>query len=263
MHFYQHNIKSFNNATRHLTRVERSLYRDLIELYYDTEQPLPADDFDRLSRRVLANSDEEKEALKFVLDEFFVLTGAVWTHERCDIEIEKYQESQTAKARAGKASVEARKKKSEERKSRRKKDNEQNSTGVQQVLNECATNQEPITNNQEPRTTEKKTEKIRISDIKKIYNEILGGLLGKIRDISPERKRHLQARINDDDKRLDIEWWVIYFEYVANACPYLVGDTPKQRSGEDHWRASFDWLINPNNMTKVLERKYEPRQQCA
>ena len=29
MNFYQHHIGDFNNATRHLTRLERSIYRDL------------------------------------------------------------------------------------------------------------------------------------------------------------------------------------------------------------------------------------------
>ena len=156
MHSYQHNIKTFNNATRHLTRVERSLYRDLIELYYDTEQPLPAADFDRLCRRVLANSDEERAALQFVLDEFFELTGDVYTHDFCDEVIEKYHSATTAKAKAGKASAEARKRKAAAKKQARK---EQKSTGVKQPLNgrstdrqQNSTNQKPLTSNQEPLT---------------------------------------------------------------------------------------------------------------
>ena len=60
MHYYSHNIGDFNNSTRHLTRVERSLYRDLIELYYDTEKPLDSMSFDRLAKRVLAKTEEEQ-----------------------------------------------------------------------------------------------------------------------------------------------------------------------------------------------------------
>lgn len=52
MNFYPHHIGDFNNATRHLTRVERSVYRDLIELYYDTECPLN-NDLEKLFRRAL------------------------------------------------------------------------------------------------------------------------------------------------------------------------------------------------------------------
>ena len=149
MNFYPHHISDFNNATRHLTRVERSVYRDAIELYYDAESVLTSN-FERLSKRLLCVSDEEKEALKAVLDEFFELHDDGYYHERCDLEIEKYRANSSAKARAGKASAEARRKKKKAR-------NKQKSTGVEQVLNTAITkreqnltNQEPITNNQEP-----------------------------------------------------------------------------------------------------------------
>ena len=56
MNYYQHHIGDFNNATRHLTRVERSLYRDLIELYYDTEKYL-TDDVDWLERKMMARTE--------------------------------------------------------------------------------------------------------------------------------------------------------------------------------------------------------------
>jgi uncharacterized protein YdaU (DUF1376 family) len=146
MHYYQHNIKTFNSATRFLTRVERSLYRDLIELYYDTEQPLVSDK-ERLQRLVIANSEEEKNALDFVLSEFFTLEDDGFHHEYCDLEIEKYKKQHEAKSLAGKAS--AAKRKQPLKRSPSKKNS--SSTGVQQSFNECSTNQEPITNNQEPK----------------------------------------------------------------------------------------------------------------
>lgn len=142
MHYYSHNIADFNSATRHLTRVERSLYRDLIELYYDTEQPLDSVDTDRLARRVLAQSEEEKAALVYVLEEFFVDHLDVYRHIRCDEELDKYKANSSAKARAGKASAEARRYKLEAKV-------EHNSTPVEHPLNECSTNHKPITNNQE------------------------------------------------------------------------------------------------------------------
>lgn len=139
MHFYPHNIADFNNATRHLTRVERSVYRDATERYYDTEVLLTKD-ISLLERKLMCRTDEEKEALKAVLAEFFIEKEDGYFHERCEAEIEKYRANSTAKARAGKASAEARKKK-----------REQKSTGVEQVLDSVqqTNNQELITNNQE------------------------------------------------------------------------------------------------------------------
>ena len=154
MHSYHHHIKDFNNATRHLTRVERSLYRDSIELYYETEQPLPADDFDRLARRLMAFSDDEKIALRIVLDEFFHLTGDVYTHDRCDEEIDKFHNAKSAKSAAGKASADARRQRAEARKKARKQQDltpvEQPLDSVQTDTQQNPTNQEPITLNLKP-----------------------------------------------------------------------------------------------------------------
>jgi len=104
MNHYPHHIGDFNNATRHLTRVERSLYRDMLELYYDTEQPLNSDPA-KIARRVLAVTDDERNALQMVLEEFFVLQDDGWHNARCDEEIAKYQGQIEQASRAGKASA--------------------------------------------------------------------------------------------------------------------------------------------------------------
>ena len=156
MNFYPHHIGDFNNATRHLTRVERSVYRDAIELYYDTESALTSD-VSKLEKRLICRLEDEKSALKSVLEEFFELTDDGYFHVRCDSEIAKYRANTSAKSKAGKASAEARGKRAEERKKRRREKNEQNLTGVEQVLDSVTaeaqqnpTNQEPLTINQEP-----------------------------------------------------------------------------------------------------------------
>lgn len=90
MNHYPHHIGDFNNATRHLTRVERALYRDMIELYYDTEQPLTLDKA-ALCRKIIARSNEESTAVEQVLNEFFTETPTGWYHARCEAEIEAYR----------------------------------------------------------------------------------------------------------------------------------------------------------------------------
>ncbi len=106
MKHYPHHIGDFDKATRHLTRIERSVYRDLIDLYYDTEQRLTLD-ISALCRRIIARSDEEVTAVQQVLNEFFTETPAGWYHDRCEAEIEAYQANTSQKAMAGKASAEA------------------------------------------------------------------------------------------------------------------------------------------------------------
>ncbi|MGP4865050.1 YdaU family protein [Psychrobacter sp. T6-5] len=91
MHYYPHHIADFNNATRHLGRLERSVYRDCIEMYYDNEGPLDGTDLERLQRRLLCHSDAEKVALDFILSEFFEEEGGIYMNGRCDREIVAYK----------------------------------------------------------------------------------------------------------------------------------------------------------------------------
>jgi len=146
MNFYPHHIGDFNSATRHLTRIERSVYRDLIDLYYDTEEPL-APDVSQLCRLVIARDAEERAAVEQVLNEFFVKTDDGWGHARCYHEIAKYRVLVEAKAAAGKASAAA-------RSSKKRQESNTSSTPVEQPLNGCSTNQEPLTINQEPEDQE-------------------------------------------------------------------------------------------------------------
>ena len=90
MHYYPFNISDFNNSTRHLTLLERAIYRELMDMYYQTENPI-VDDLDVLARKILVRSKEEKESLSIVLDEFFLKTDAGYTIYRIEQEIIKYQ----------------------------------------------------------------------------------------------------------------------------------------------------------------------------
>jgi uncharacterized protein YdaU (DUF1376 family) len=91
MRYYPHHIGDFNSGTRHLTRLERSIYRDLIELYYDTESPL-INNLKKLSRKIMARTDEEIEALENILEEYFKLNESeeYFHHSKCDKVLEKY-----------------------------------------------------------------------------------------------------------------------------------------------------------------------------
>jgi uncharacterized protein YdaU (DUF1376 family) len=146
MNYYPHHIGDFDRATRHLTRLERSIYRDLLELYYDTEEPLTLDRA-ALCRKILARTEEEATAVEQMLNEFFTKTEQGWYHERCEAEIEKYKLNNGQKSKAGKASAEKRAAKKQEAINARSTAVE---TPVQQTNNGSATNQEPVTNNQEP-----------------------------------------------------------------------------------------------------------------
>lgn len=243
MHFYPHNIGDFNNATRHLTRVERSVYRDAIERYYDTECALPGNDMDKLYRVLLCATEEEKAALDTVLSEFFTFRDGAYHHDRCDIEIEKYRSNTSAKARAGKASAAARANKNQHVLSACETDDQQNN------------NQEPITTNQEPKETitenpseSGKPDPCPHQAIVDLYHQTLPSL-AKVRDITPARQTKLRARWRQDKRFQSLDWWRRYFEAVSQS-DFLMGRAKD-------WQADFDFLITATKFQKIIEGGYQ------
>ena len=98
MHAYTHHIGDFNTATLHLSRLERSIYRDALEYYYVTESPLDGSDFNLLARRLRCETEQEREALHFVLAEFFDIDEATgcYIQPRCDRELQEYRQAVAA-----------------------------------------------------------------------------------------------------------------------------------------------------------------------
>lgn len=163
MHHYPHHIGDFNSATRHLNRLERGIYRDLIELYYDTEEPLIGD-VKMICRKIIAVTEEEVTAVEQVLNEFFKSVDGCYRHQRCEKVIDGYHRQQKSRVKAGKASGVSR-----ARSKSLNASDKTDSTGVERTLN-CVDhvlehnstgvcNQEPRTKNQEPikKVTKKKT----------------------------------------------------------------------------------------------------------
>lgn len=70
--------------TAHLSLLEHGVYTVLMDRYYLTEQPIPADQVYRLAR---ARTEEERAAVDAVLRDFFVLEDGVWKQKRIDAEI--------------------------------------------------------------------------------------------------------------------------------------------------------------------------------
>lgn len=109
MNHYPHHIGDFDSETLHLTFVERALYRELRDLYFKTERALMSD-VQKLARRVRATTDELRDALAGLLEEFFVLQDDGWHNDYCDVQIAAYHQKQEQQSAAGRASAAARSK---------------------------------------------------------------------------------------------------------------------------------------------------------
>jgi uncharacterized protein YdaU (DUF1376 family) len=291
MHFYQHHIGDFNSATRHLTRIERSVYRDLLDLYYGTERQLTLDRT-ALCRRVIASSNEESTAVEQVLNEFFTETPTGWFHARCEAEIEAYKANSSQRAVAGKASAEAK---------RRKKLQAMNgeATPVEQPLSFVATadNGASTNHNHNHNHNHKHNHKhnhintdMSSSDDKPNQNSESTTPGKQKKEIPPLDYEGLKAayhaacpslpniRVDDDRRRrLARNWWVFTLTSVkadgerrattasaaldfarrfferAEKNDFLTG---RQNVSGPHakWRADFDFLCSDKGIKHVLEK---------
>jgi uncharacterized protein YdaU (DUF1376 family) len=242
MHYYQFNIGDYRKDTGHLSLLEHGIYRLLLDTLYLSECPLPLDK-NKIMRSHCIRTKEEKRAFMSVLEEYFSETEKGFINSRTEIQLAKiYEKSEKARLSAKKRwdKINA-------------KDMRTHSNGnAGEMLPNTLIPNNPIPNGKDDCKT-----RIPYSEIKEIFNETIGKQIGEIREVSPARQKHVKARINEDpDKRFDPEWWRKYFGY-ASECPLLVGLSAPREEGAKPWKASFDWLVNPNNMVKVLEGKYD------
>jgi hypothetical protein len=76
--------------------------------------------------------------------------------------------------------------------------------------------------------------------------------LPRITKLTPPRKRALRARLKEHP---EYTWWENFFARVKRS-DFLMG-----RKKGVNWKATFDWLMKPANLQKVLEGNYD--QQSA
>lgn len=115
MHFVNHNFTDVDFETKHLNRIEKTVYFDLRSIYLSTEKPIDGSDMDLLQRRLSVINDAEKQALAFVLKDKFIKAGKLYKHPVWDKIIKDYKFQQisialsdmTKRLRAAGVTVEA------------------------------------------------------------------------------------------------------------------------------------------------------------
>lgn len=93
MNYYPFHIGDYASATRHLNWDEDCAYRRLLDVYYTSEKPLPAE-LRAVCRLAMATTEAQRAAVQIVLEEFFELTPAGWVNSRADAELHAMREKQ-------------------------------------------------------------------------------------------------------------------------------------------------------------------------
>lgn len=275
MNYYEHHIGDYAQATFHLTFVEDAAYSRLLRKYYAEEKPLPAE-LRAVQRLVGARTEEEREAVEVVLEEFFTLEEDGWHNKRADLEIAKVAEKREKASKSARARWNANASGSHANAS--KKDANASKEDAKAMLElEPAHDgrnalQSPDTRHQTPEQQEltapdgavvaskPATPDCPHGEIVALYHEILPQLR-RVRDWTPDRQAFLRARWREKPERQSLAWWRGFFEYVRK-CPFLVGEGATSPDREP-FTADLEWLVRPTNFRKVIEGKYQPKQARA
>ena len=250
MHYYQFHIGDYRAATAHLSNDEDLAYRRLLDMYYDTEQPIPLDT-QWVSRRIRVAS----EVVNAVLQDMFVLTQDGWSHPRCESEIEHYRQLAEKNRENGKKGGRPKKPSGLPVET----DSEPNKT--------LTKNHEPTTNNQviEPKGSLSETtfptcphEQILVLWKKHLPH------LTQPRSWEGSRKTNLRQRWLQAAKpsayspegykthQEGLAWWDSFFGYIANDTSLARGFQSQGRT----WLPDLEWVVNATNFQKIIDGKY-------
>lgn len=203
MNYIQFHLGDWVRSTQDLTPLERGVYFDLLQRYYQKERPLMQEECTRIAR---AYAPDAQEAMHYVLREFFTKEGDSYRHERCELEIAKYHETVEKRVNASKARWSKERAKKEEQKlatdteACSTKCNASGYAHAEQVQSESSANgmlpnnQEPITNNQ-------------------IVNNPLTPLQGELLSVEkpveekPKAKRQWQGLMTDRPEDITKDHW--------------------------------------------------------
>ncbi len=246
MNFYPFHIGDFRSGTIYFSQLERWVYRDLIDVCYDTEGALPLDKL-TVYRMVGARTDEHRDAVDSVLADKFVKSEAGYVQDRITSEISKYHKKADSARKAN-----------------------QIRWGSEEHLNSDAA--QIATKNQEPVKEDKSLSPAKLptcpaNEVINLYHSILPSLPA-VRLQSDGRKKAigtfwrwvLTSQKTDGTQRATtateaLEWIGAYFRR-ANENDFLMGRNP-QAGTHANWRCDFDFLLTEKGKKHVIEKTLE------
>lgn len=134
MHYYKRNIGDYHKKAGRLSMLQHGAYTLLIDSCYDREQ-FPT--MDQAIEWTWASTEEEVQAVRFVLSRFFDEVDGIYIQKRIQEDLDKYHQNSATNKRIA-----------IEREAKRR----EKSTKREQVVDEAPPNHKPITNNHKPRT---------------------------------------------------------------------------------------------------------------
>lgn len=286
MNYYSFHVGDYLSATAHLDLEEEAIYMRLLNLYYQTEQPI-LNDPTAICRQIRARGKEE--LLIAILAEFFTLDGEHWVHARCERELEAFRDKSEKARKSVAARIQKQSRSTDVQLPVIEEASSYHRTIIERSSNDHLTNnQEPITNNQIEKIT---TLRVVVPDgavedpnrdplepdkpqsrgyappdcplqaIVAMYHEVLPEL-PRIERMTETRKAYVRQRWREwaSEKRWrtvddGLDEWRKFFRYIRGS-PFLMGRAKPREPGKSPFIADLEWLMKPTNHVKVFEGKY-------
>lgn len=233
--------------TAHLTTREHGAYLLLIMTYWQKGKPLPSDPV-KLARITRLNKREFDQVWQS-LQAFFLIDGADLIHGRVEHELQRVRDKSLKSQEAGRASAERR---LNARSTSAEHPLDIRSTYAERTLNHTDTDTD--TDISIVITPKGVTPNKVLEDAIAGWNDMaaVAGLAG-VQRLTEPRRRALKARLAEAG---GIEGWLAMLERVRDSS-FLTG-------GNDRgWRADFDFVVKESNFTKIMEGKYDQREQLS
>lgn len=242
MHFYDFNIGEYAKKTQHLTNEEDLAYRRALDMYYDTEKPLPTDGLATLSRRLRV----DQQALKNVIEEFF--PGGINKHAEEKIAAYySYIEKQKANGKLG-----GRPKRTQAKPI----DNPALTQAKPNAKPTLTTNQEPLTINQEQDiqpSSPPKAPPCKTQEIIDLFTKQCPSMI-QPRLVADSVKAMIADRWRQSPKHQTLDFWRDYFDY-CESLDFLTGRASPSR-GEKSFRVGLEWIVKSANFAKIINGNY-------
>lgn len=231
--------------TRHLTPLRHGIYILLLMHCWDQKGPLPLDEQECAG---IANcrSHDEVDALRYILQRFFVRMEDGWYNERMQQEVERCENLSRARAEAGRKGYEA-----------RAKHLPSKSQAIASIPIPTPI-LSPPQKQEEPSVLPENAARFRCppcptQQIVDLYHKHLP-MLPAVLVVSDARKRNISARWHEvcGNEKFDgaqgLEWFGWFFGHVRQSA-FLTGRAKD-------WKADIDFLMTASKFAKIIEGAY-------
>lgn len=249
MHYYKRNIGDYHKKAGRLTMLQHGAYTLLLDACYDREK-FPT--LDEAVEWLWASSDDEINAIKFVLAKFFTLSDGVYVQHRIKSELNDYAEKALTNKRIA---IER------EQKRRLNSTNRAHDVDESKTTLHLTTNQEPLTINQTDKDVGDKSP-VPLQQVLDAYHELLP-MMPRVQIYTDKRKSMVRtfwkkrsAEHKAAGKVFTIESLRGYFNYIANHCQWMLTDRDNGKGGM--WKAkNFDYVMKDDCYVAVKEQRFD------